>query len=268
MMHLTAKSLARALLPSKIRRKLKVTANRVQFFGLKYKCPLCNSHVRVLLPSGLDFPVLDRLKVIGGRRRENAICPICHSKDRERLVYLYLVNKTDLFKRRLKLLHIAPELQIRKHLQSLPNLEYLTADLLSNKVDIKMDITSIPFPDNNFDAIISNHVLEHVVDDRRAMAELFRVLKPSGWAILQVPISPILEHTYEDFSITMPDEREIAFGQNDHVRIYAMDYVNRLREVGFDVDIYDWSRDVQSFGGAHNNYGLKEEESIYLARRP
>ena len=127
-----------------------------------------------------------------------------------------------------------------------------------------MSVTKIPFSDDYFDAIICNHVLEHVVDDSKAMTELFRVLKPGGWAILQVPISMVLEETYEDFSIVDPQHREQAFGQADHVRIYAKDYETRLALAGFKVRIFDWTSEIDKFGGIKNTFCLNKCESVYL----
>jgi len=121
-----------------------------------------------------------------------------------------------------KLLHVAPEPNLRTWLRSLPELDYVSADLDMVGNDLKLDLTDIALPDSSFHAIICNHVLEHIPDDAKAMSEITRVLKPGGWAILQTPISLSLSQTYEDFLITDPAERERAFGQNGHVRIYAM----------------------------------------------
>ena len=111
-----------------------------------------------------------------------------------------------------------------------------------------MNVTEIGCPDDSFDAIICNHVLEHVDDDRQAMAELFRVLGPGGWAILQVPISRRLERTLEDPGLSDPSERERRFGQKSHVRLYGSDYAERLAEVGFAVEVFDpaarWGQDT------------------------
>lgn len=120
------------------------------------------------------------------------------------------------------------------------NIDYLTADLLSRDAMIRMDIKDISFPDNAFDAIICNHVLKHIIDDRKAMGQLRRVLKPGGWTILQVPMSLSLDEIYEDFSITTGKGREEAFLQDDYVRIYAKDYVTRLEQAGFKVNVFDW----------------------------
>ncbi len=146
------------------------------------------------------------------------------------------------------------------------NLDYLTADLNPEQVMIKMDITAIQYPENTFDAILCNHVHEHIPDDRKAMNELYRVLKPGGWAILQVPFSMVLEKTYEDFTITSPQEREKYFGQKDHVRIYGKDYTQRLKEVGFTVEAYNWTND-NAFRNEKNRFGLNKDETVFYCSK-
>jgi len=134
------------------------------------------------------------------------------------------------------MLHIAPELCFIHRFESLKNLEYVTADIESPLAKIKMDIHDIPLEDNSIDVIFCNHVLEHVDNDIRALNEMRRVLRPNGWAILQIPFFyPLPEKTYEDKNITDPKEREKAFGQDDHVRLYGKDYKERLSSVGFAV---------------------------------
>ncbi len=149
-----------------------------------------------------------------------------------------------MFTEPVKLLHLAPEKPLMDLFIKQNNIDYLTADLNPEQVMVKMDITAIQYPDNIFDAILCNHVLEHIPDDRKAMRELYRVLKPGGWAILQVPVSKILEQTYDDITITSPQDREKYFGQKDHVRIYGKDYTQRLKEAGFTVDAYKWTKDT------------------------
>jgi SAM-dependent methyltransferase len=246
-----------------LRRKLRAVYRKVRFFGLAYRCPFCRSRLRTFLPFGFDFAVLKKHKVVGGGYRLKALCPVCNSLDRERLLYFYLLRKTDVFSKSRRVLHIAPEEQLKRLLSAQNNLHYLTADLLSRNVMIRMDITDIPFPDDSFDAIICNHVLEHVIDDHKAMAELYRVMKPDGWAVLQVPMSLSLDNTYEDFSVTTTEGREEAFGQSDHVRIYGKDYVSRLEQVDFKVNVFDWRAEAESFGGPGNLYGLNEDECVY-----
>ena len=239
---------------------------KLRYFGFKFKCPFCNSHLRRLKPVGMKFPVLIEKNVVGGGYRYNARCPVCRSTDRERLVYLYLLKKTNLFNEKVKVLHIAPESRISRIIKSHADIDYLTADLRRQDVMVRMDITQINYPAESFDVIICNHVMEHIVDDRKAMTELCRVLKSDGWAIIQVPISLSLEKTYEDFSVTKPSEREAKFGQSDHVRIYAMDYVDRLSESGFEVEQFNWQEDTE-FSAIGSKYGLLPSENVFVLNK-
>ena len=143
--------------------------------------------------------------------------------------------KTNFFKNNLKVLHFGPAHCLERIFKKLDNLKYITADLQAPNAMIKMDITDIKFQDNIFDVILCSHVLEHVVDDQKAMAELFRVLKPGGWAIIQVPIEYNRAKSYEDNKIKTPIERKQVFGKDDHVRIYGLDFLNRLKTAGFNV---------------------------------
>lgn len=191
--------------------------------GNAVECPVCLSTFRKFLP-------------YGRKSRENALCPNCLSLERHRLIWLYLKDKTDFFTKERKMLHIAPELCFIDRFESLTNLEYITGDIESPLAKVKMDIHEIPFEENSFDVIFCNHVLEHVNDDIKAMKEMRRVLKPGGWAILQVPFFyPLKNETYEDWTITSASDREKAFGQDDHVRMYGSDYGKRLASSGFKV---------------------------------
>ena len=125
------------------------------------------------------------------------------------------------------------------------NLDYTTADLYSPIVDVKADILDLPFPEEHFDFVICNHVLEHIEDDRKAMSELYRVLKKGGRGIFQIPQDVKLEKTYEDFSIQDPKQRAEKFGQYDHVRVYGMDYFDRLRSVGFEVEELRYAKQLK-----------------------
>ena len=245
--------------------KVKYLLNYYKYFGNKKKCPFCQKHFRKFISGGYKNLVLKEKKVIGGYFRENVFCPYCHSSDRERLVYLYLLNKTDLFSKKYKLLHIAPEQNLQKKILSHSNINYISADLDSPLAMIKMDVTNIGFADNTFDVIICNHVLEHIINDQKAIAEFYRVLKPNGWAILQVPISMSLKKTYEDYSVNLPKQKEKTFGQRDHVRIYAKDYINRLEDSGFDVSIYNF---VKEFGESIvDKHGLIKNENLYICSK-
>ncbi|MEO9483592.1 MAG: methyltransferase domain-containing protein [Ekhidna sp.] len=192
--------------------------------GNNVECPVCESRFREFLPYG-------RLT-----SRSNALCPKCLALERHRLIWLYLKRKTDFFTKEAKMLHIAPELCFMDRFEALDSLEYITADIESPLAKVKMDIHEIPFEDDSVDIIFCNHVLEHVEDDLKALSEMQRVLRPDGWAILQVPFFyPLPETTYEDKAITDPKEREKAFGQDDHVRMYGEDYGKRLASAGFTV---------------------------------
>jgi len=267
------KTILKTMIPLKYQPRLKsifsfprTAYNKIYYFGLQFKCPLCNSSLKKFHPSGFTVPVIEEKQITGAGFSFNGSCPVCHSGNRCRLLYLYLYYKTNLFNQNIKLLHVAPEYKLMSILFKQNNIDYLTADLYAENVMVKMDITNIQYPNNSFDAIICNHVLEHVIDDHKAMSELYRVLRPGGWAVLQVPISLLLKETYEDFSIISPLERERAFGQNDHVRIYAKDYKKRLEEIGFKVKVFKWIED-NTFGGLENKYGLSETESVYFVTK-
>jgi len=202
--------------------------------GSRFTDPIDEKSFRSFLPYGY------------GKQRKNALAPGTLSLERHRLLWLYLKNETDFFTASLKVLHMAPEQCFLKRFKNLKNLDYLTADLYSPIVDVKADICDLPFEENSFDIIFCNHVLEHIEDDKKAMSELYRVLKPGGMGIFQIPQDLSREKTYEDFSITNPEERAKHFGQYDHVRVYGKDYFGRLRAVGFKVEEVNYSEKISS----------------------
>jgi SAM-dependent methyltransferase len=176
-----------------------------------------------------------------GQQRPNALSPSTLSLERHRLLWLYLQNETEFFSKPLKVLHMAPEQCFLSIFKKMKNLDYTTADLYSPIVDVKANILDLPFEDDLFDVVLCNHVLEHIEDDARAMSELFRVMKPEGLGIFQIPQNLQLEKTYEDPTITSPEEKAKHFGQYDHVRVYGKDYFDRLRKAGFKVEELDYS---------------------------
>ncbi len=231
------------------------------------KCPFCGFRFRRFLDSGIPAPVLVETNCIGAGYRPNKCCPRCYSTDRERLVYHYLKTKTSIFSQPLKVLHVAPEAQLQRVFREHPNIDYLSADINSTLAMVRMDLTQTDLGSDSFDVIICNHVLEHIPEDWKAMSELFRVLKPGGWAILQVPLSPSLKETLEDPALQDPEERLRRFGQDDHVRIYAAsDYRRRLERAGFTISL--WSA-ASAYGDSFvRRYSLIREEDLYVCSKP
>jgi SAM-dependent methyltransferase len=205
-------------------KRFRDTVKRVPYYGKGRFCPVCGKSS-------------SRFRPFGVVPRKDAQCTYCGALERHRFLWIYISSKTNLFDRTpKKMLHVAPEACLEPKFAKQLGENYLTADLLNPHVMVKMDITNIRYPDGSFDVIYCSHVLEHVLEDRKAMREFYRVLKSNGWAILLVPINEPVK-TYEDSSIEAPLDRLKAFGQEDHVRSYGPDYVDRLREAGFKVKI-------------------------------
>ena len=175
--------------------------------------------------------------------RKNALSPSTLSLERHRLLWLYLINETVLFERKVKLLHFAPEQAFYTRFKKLNNIQYDSIDINSPLAKIKADICDLPIKDNTYDFILCNHVLEHVLDDNKTMSELYRVLKKGGTGIFQVPIDMNRKKTFQDDSITDKLERNKIFGQYDHVRVYGKDYFNKLKNTGFKVKQIDYSKE-------------------------
>lgn len=176
-----------------------------------------------------------------GKQRDNVLSPSTLSLERHRLLWLFLTHETEFFTTPAKVLHFAPEQAFYKRFRNLKHLDYTTTDLNSPLADVKADICNLPFADNEYDIIFCNHVLEHIPDDTTAMQEIFRVLKPGGMAILQIPQDLNRDATFENNSITDRQERARIFGQYDHVRVYGRDYFEKLRSIGFKVDEVEYT---------------------------
>ena len=208
----------------------------VAFFlrGNTYTDPIDGKSYRRFLPYGY------------AKVRENVLAPGTLSLERHRLFWLYLKNETTFFSAPLRVLHFAPEQAFVQKFKKQKNLTYTTTDLNSPIADVKADICDLPFKNNSFDFIICNHVLEHIQDDTKAMQELYRVLAPSGTAIVQVPYDVKRTITFEDNTITDQSERTRIFGQYDHLRVYGMDYFKKLSSIGFDVNALDYTSGISS----------------------
>jgi SAM-dependent methyltransferase len=223
--------------------------------GTKFTDPIDGKSFKSMLPYGYET------------QRNNVLSPSTLSLERHRLLWLYLNEETDFFKSELvsdssftntkriklrdaetnsalKVLHFAPEQAFYKLFRNQKNLDYTTTDLFSPLADVKADICNLPFEDNQYDVILCNHVLEHIPDDTKAMQELYRVLKPGGMAILQIPQDLSRATTFADDTITDQKERAKIFGQYDHVRIYGRDYFDKLRSIGFTVVEEDYTNKI------------------------
>ena len=200
---------------------------KLYFKGTRFIDPIDGSSYRKFLPYGYK------------KLRENALCPGTLSLERHRLLWLYLDRETSFLKDAIKVLHVAPEQVFYKKFKKFNHWSYTTLDLYSPLADYKADLCALPFEDETYELVLCNHVLEHITNDRKAMEEIHRVLKPGGTAILQVPLDENRLKTFEDDSITDPVERTLIFGQYDHVRIYGQDYYKRLKEVGFEATPID-----------------------------
>ena len=271
------KELGKKIIPFWLGKKLRGTYQKVlglYYKGDEYYCPYCEHSFKQMLPDGFKLDVITEKQIIGSGYRENCICPRCYSKDRDRLIYLYLKNKTDIFELPHKLLHIAPETWMKELFLRSPDIDYTSGVKKVTKMGYyydrmirELDITNLEMKDNLYDVVICNHVLEHVPDDAQAISEIYRVLKPGGWAILQVPISAVLEKTYEDNSIVSKLGREKHFGQFDHIRIYGQDYDKRLELAGFKVEILNPLKDNWSIENI-KKYALNKDENLFIAHKP
>lgn len=221
--------------------------------GNRYTDPINGKSYRKFLPYGYE------------NIRENVLSPGTLSLERHRLLWLYITTETDWLAQPFKVLHFAPEQAFYKRFKKNKYWNYTTTDLNSPIADVKADICNLPFSNDKFDLIICNHVLEHIPDDTKAMSELFRILKPGGYAVLQVPYEKERLETFEDDSITDPEERRKIFGQYDHVRVYGMDYFDKLAAVGFQVNAVDFTKKLRDT--EIEKYRLPKGELIPICKK-
>ena len=230
-----------SLLPQPVRFGLR----RALFYGTAQTCVLCGNSVRGFRPHGGGAEVLERRKVVGGMRHDDNRCPVCHGADRTRMMMMYLVTETPVGDAPQSVLHVAPDFGLYLWLKRQNSVRYTGTDLDASRyrhIDgiQTADLTATPFAANTFDVIICSHVLEHVPDDAAAFADLFRILKPGGHALLLVPLAHDGQGTDEDPTIRDPAEQDRRFGQWDHVRIYdTQGFTSRMATAGFETSLYD-----------------------------
>ncbi|MEM9143870.1 MAG: methyltransferase domain-containing protein [Bacteroidota bacterium] len=221
--------------------------------GNAYEDPIDGKRFKRFLPYGYENP------------RENVLSPSTLSLERHRLLWLYLKNETGFFSQNYKVLHFAPEQPFHGRFKRMRNLDRVTTDLNSPLAQVKADICDLPFADASFDVILCNHVLEHIPDDTKALQELYRVLRPGGWGIFQVPQDITRDKTFTDDSITDRRRRAEIFGQYDHVRVYGMDYFNILRSAGFSVEAVDYTATLTD--AEVDRYRLAQGELLPVVRK-
>ncbi len=228
----------------------RVRARTLRHRGDAVRCPLCD----------LGF---DRFR--DDWNRPNALCWRCGAQERHRAQWLLFERRPHLLGDARSLLHFSPEWCLRRHLSALPGLRYVTTDLdHAQNADLRLDVTQLELPDAAFDAVICSHVLEHVPDDAAAMRELRRVTAPGGFTLVMVPLALDRASTYEDASITAPEDRRREFLQHDHVRLYAPDIAGRLAAAGFAVETVDLPAELGPDGVAR--HGLLASDLIFLCR--
>jgi len=242
------------LMPGRRRHRLLGTVRSRRYGGEEVECPCCGGSFSRFLPH---------------RGRPRAKCPGCGALERHRVLWLFLERETDLLRRRGDLLHIAPEYALMRRLERVEGLRYLSGDLDSALAEVVLDVMDLPFEGESFDFLICNHVLEHVEDDRRALAEIRRVLRPGGWAILMCPVDRRRATTLEDPTVTTPAERHRVYGQSDHLRLYGRDYADRLAEAGFAVRAVRYaegcdSRSIRRFGLVRESDSAFGEEDVFF----
>ena len=219
--------------------------------GDTYTCPICRKSFGKFRTAGLD-------------QRKNAACPCCGSLERLRLEFLCLQQRTEIFTKKCRVLHFAPEPALTKALRANPWLDYCSGDIEKGRAIFVVDITNINFKDEEFDYVICNHVLEHIPDEAKAFAEIKRVLRPGGQAIITVPADPDAKTTLEQPTASA-EERITLFGQDDHVRLYGQDFPQRMQKAGFQTKTFCTDTDVPP--ELAKKYALLARDTVYLGIR-
>jgi len=223
--------------------------------GNKVECPVCEKSYSKFLSYGADIV-----------HRDNVLCPGDLTLERHRLMWLFLKDHSTFFKQdKLNVLHMAPEQCFHTLFKKQSNLEYTTADLVSPIADLHFDLHEIPLADNKYDVIFCNHVMEHVTDPIKCMSELYRVMKPGGWGIMQVPQDWNNEKTYDDPTIVTPEDREKHFWQKDHLRLFGKDYPEYLKQAGFNVKEFI---QIEHYSAEQiERYRLDKNEILYIVSK-
>lgn len=226
----------------------------LMFRGERHQCPICGFRGRAFTHGGGSL-----------RTRDRGYCPRCNSKARHRTVWLHCLDHTDITTKPTRLLHVAPKYCLSRRLTRMNNVEYAAVDLQARPhVTFVGDLTQLDIPDETFDGVLCIHVLEHIIDDQAAISEIWRALRPGGWAVINVPVD-LDQTTYEDATITTAAGRRQAFGEADHVRVYGADLGERLERAGFEVTLH---RGEDIGERAVERHGLTRDEHVFHCVKP
>lgn len=232
-------------------------------FGTR-QCVVCGNDVEKFYPWGINEEIFTRHHIVGGGYRESCECPCCGAIDRVRWLKYVLENHTDISRIAGRVLHFAPESAIENYIKRNGQVDYYGADIVQGKAMHVVDITDIPYKDNMFDYVISNHIMEHIVDEGKAVSEIRRVLKENGKWIFSFPICTDMK-TYENKAIVSPEKRLEAYGQRDHVRLYGYDSVERFERYGFKIEVYSPKAELDD--AQIDKYGFIYDDIIMIAVR-
>jgi len=234
--------------------------------GNNFFCPICKFKASKFLPYGKDYEAIKKYKIVGMGFRQNAICPNCFSKDRERLSYLFLeklINEKSI-NYSSKIIHFSPEISLEKNFFRKYFSNYFTADIIKNKSDFIIDLQNFNFKEKNFDLVICNHVLEHIENDIKALENIYSILKPGGIAILQAPLSTIIDVDFKKEDAISDIDRLNFYGQSDHVRIYSeKNYLQKIKNIGFNLNINEMIIEKNYLP----SYGLNKSEKVIFASK-
>ncbi len=208
-----------------------------------------------------------------GSDLENFRCPFCQANDRERHLFLYF-DRLKLWERLpgAAVLHFAPERNLSRRIKELKPGRYVMGDLFPedlfgrNAEIQRVDATDIQFPEATFDAVICNHVLEHVPDALKALREFHRVLKPGGFAVLQTPFSNRLQRTIEDPGIDTEALRLAVYGQEDHARLFGRDFLGLIETAGLRLKLCRHTEVATEDEARY--FGMNVREDFVLAEKP
>jgi len=267
-----------SLIYDSVRKRGKVLKRAIKlprYLGTEYRCPVCGTGLRAFRPMWKSYwrdvevyQPIHPAESMETLNLEAFTCPCCDAFDRDRLTAIYLENAFASFDRNrtYRLLEFAPGDALYKKLKSLPFIAYRSADLSRKTVDERVDMTDMAaYADGSLDVILCSHILEHIPDDRKAMRELRRVLKPEGFAIVLVPLVVGVDETHEDPSMDTPELRWKYFGMGDHVRQYGKrDFIERLEAAGLKVE----QLGIEHFGAETFRRAAIAENSVLYVVRP